>query len=95
LLPPEHLINLFFHLLSAILPFEDQAAADIVRAQVKDSSQKIQTTLQPVCVSQKIERDLKLREAKPQIVNQQCLVYKFQCDLCDAGYVVFTHRHLY
>ena len=56
---------------------------------------KIQTTVQPVFVSQKIERDLKLREAKPPIVNQQCLVYKFQCDLCDAGYVGFTRRHLH
>ena len=42
-------------------------------------------TVQPVFVSQKIGRDLKLREAKPPIVNQQCLVYKFKCDLCDAG----------
>ena len=41
------------------------------------------------------QRDLKLREAKPPIVNQQCLVYKFQCDLCDAGYVGFTRRHLH
>ena len=52
-------------------------------------------TVQPVFVSQKIERDLKLREAKPPIVNQQCLVYKFQCDLCDAGYVGFTRRRLH
>ena len=36
-----------------------------------------------------------MREAKPPIVNQQCLVYKFQCDLCDAGYVGFTRRHLH
>ena len=42
-----------------------------------------------------IERDLKLREAKPPIMKQQCLVYKFQCDLCDAGYVGFTRRHLH
>ena len=62
---------------------------------LKDLSHKIQTTVQPVFVSQKIERDLKLREAKPPIVNQQCLVYKFQCDLCDAGYVGFTLRHLH
>ena len=40
-----------------VLPFKDQASADIVRAQPKDLSQKIQTTLQPVFVSQKIERD--------------------------------------
>ena len=75
-----------------VLPFKNQASADIVRSQLKDLSQKIQTTVQPVFVSQKIGRDLKLREAKPPIVNQQCLVYKFKCDLCDAGYVGFTRR---
>ena len=52
----------------------------------------MQTTVQPVLVSQKIGRDLKL--PKPPIVNQQCLVYKFECDLCDSGYVGFTRRHL-
>ena len=78
-----------------VLPFKDQASADIVRAQLKDLSHKIQTTVQPVFVSQKIERDLKLRQAKPPIVNQQWLVYKSQCDLCDAGYVGFTRRHLH
>ena len=61
----------------------------------KDLSHKIQTTVQPVFVSPKIERHLKLREAKPPIVNQQFLVYKFQCDLCNAGYVGFTRRHLH
>ena len=68
-----------------VLQFKDQASADIVHSQLKDLSQKIQTTGQPVFVRQKIGRDLKLREAKPPIVNQQCLVYKFKCDLCDAG----------
>ena len=50
-----------------VLPFKDQASADIVRSQLKDLSQNIQTTVQPVFVSQKIGRDLKLREAKPPI----------------------------
>ena len=77
-----------------VLPFKDEAS-DIVRTQLKDLSHKVQTTVQPVFVSQKIERDLKSREAKPPIVNQQCLVNKFQCDLCDAGYVCFTRRHIY
>ncbi len=78
-----------------VLPFKDQASADIVCSQLKDLSQKIQTTVQPVFVSQTIGRDLKLREAKPPIVNQQCLVYKFKCDLCDASYVGFTRRHFH
>ena len=32
---------------------------------------------------------------KPPIVNQQCVVYGFQCDLCDAGYVGYTCGHLH
>ena len=40
-------------------------------------------------------QDLKLREVKPPVVNQQCLVYEFKCDLCDIGYVGFTRRHLH
>ena len=38
-----------------------------------------------------------MKKTKPQIIilNQQCVVYSFQCDLCDAGYVGYTRRHLY
>ena len=36
----------------------------------------------------------KIKYCKP-IVNQQCVVYKFQCDLCDASYVGYTLRHLH
>ena len=78
-----------------VLPFKDQASVDIVRTQLNDLSQKIHKTIQPVFVSQKINQHLKLREAKPPLVNQQSLVYQFKCDLCDAGYVGFTRRHLH
>ena len=78
-----------------ILPFKDQSSADIVRRQLQDLSRKIHTTVSPVFVSQKIGRDLKMREAKPPLVNQPCLVYKFECDHCDAGYVGYTSRHLH
>ena len=78
-----------------VLPFKDQASADIVRTQLSDLSQKIHKTIQPVFVSQKINQHLKLREAKPPLVNQQSLVYQFKCDLWDAGYVGFTRRHLH
>ena len=73
-----------------VLPFKDQVSADIVRTQLNELSQKIHKTIQPVFVSQKINQHLKLREAKPPLVNQQSLVYQFKCDLCDAGYVGFT-----
>ena len=64
-----------------ILPFKDRSSADIVRRQPQDLSNKIHTTVSPVFVSQKIERDLKMREAKLPLVNQQRLVYKFESDL--------------
>ena len=68
-----------------ILPFKDQSSADIVRRQLQDLSHKINTTVSPVFVSPKIECDVRMREVKPPLVYQQCLVYKFECDLCDAG----------
>ena len=78
-----------------ILPFKDQTSANAVRRQMRDLSHKIATTLQPVFTSRKLEQDLKPREIKPPIVNQQCVVYSFTCDLCDSDYVGFTARHLH
>ena len=78
-----------------ILPFKDQVAANAVRRQFHDLSNKIRPTLEPVFVSRKLENDLKPREVKPSIVNQQCVVYHFSCDLCDADYVGYTARHLF
>ena len=46
-------------------------------------------------MSKKLEQDLKPKEIKPSIVNRQCVVYKFACDLCDADYVGYTARHLH
>jgi len=37
----------------------------------------------------------KVLEKKPPIVNQQCVVYRFQCNLCDASYIGYTLRHLH
>ena len=78
-----------------LLPVKDQISADIARKQLKDPSLKVQTTIQPMFVSWKIERELNVKETKPPIVNQQCVVYSFQCDLCDAGYVGYTRGHLH
>ena len=81
--------------LFVMLPFRDQISADIVRKQLKDLSLKVHTTIQPVFVSRKIEQELNVKETKPPIVNQQCVIYSFQCDLCDAGYVGFKRGHLH
>ena len=59
------------------LPFENQVSANAVRRQLRDLINKIGPTLQPLFVSKKFEQDLKAKEAKPSIVNQQCVVYHF------------------
>ena len=51
--------------------------------------------LRPVFVSQKLKTSFGIREKKPALLSQQCVVYKFGCDQCGAGYVGFTTRHLY
>ena len=80
-----------------VLPFKDQISADIVKEQLKHLSLKVNTTIQPLFASRKIEQELNVKEAKPPIVNEQCVVYNFQCDLFAAGYVHvrYTHGHLH
>ena len=43
-------------------------------------------------ISYKIQRELKIHGIKPPIVNQRHIIYRFQCDLCDVG---FIPRHLH
>ena len=46
-------------------------------------------------VNKKISEDLRMCEKKAKIVNQKCIVYMFECDQCDAGYVGYTKGHLH
>jgi len=43
----------------------------------------------------KIKNDIREKEDKPPLVSQQCALYSFKCDLCDASYVGYTCRHLH
>ena len=58
-------------------------------------SANIGVQIKPVFQTKKIGQILALKEKKPSIVNNQCVVYKFECDLCDADYVGYTARHLH
>ena len=58
-----------------VLLFKDQISADTVREQLKQLSLKVYTTIQPVFVSRKIEQELNVKESKPLIINQRCVVY--------------------
>ena len=47
-----------------VLPFKDQIASKTVRTQLRDLSNKIAVTLQPIFVSKKLEQDHKPKENK-------------------------------
>ena len=57
-----------------VLSFKDQKSAGAIKRQLSDLSNEINHTLQPVFKSRKICEDLKMREPKPPIINQQCVV---------------------
>ena len=63
--------------------------------QLKDLSVKLQTIIQLVFTSRKIAQKFPTSKPKPQLIDQQCVVYNFKCDQCDAGYVGNTCGHLF
>ena len=77
------------------LPFKDQQSANSIKKQMQNLSANIGVQIKPVFQSKKIGQILALKEKKPPIVNNQRVVYKFECDLCDADYVGYTTRHLH
>ena len=76
------------------LPFKDQQSTNSVKRQMQNLGANIGVQIKPVLQSKKTGQILALKEKKPPIVNNQCVVYKFECDLCDADYVGYTTRHL-
>jgi len=57
------------------IPFKDQVSVNTVKKQKRDLSSKIGIDVQPIYTSKKLEQDLKLKEIKPHIVNQRCLLF--------------------
>ena len=78
-----------------VLPFKDQRSADRVRRDIYSLGAKIDVNVKPVFTSKKLSQTLSAKENKPPIINTQCVVYLFQCDLCDANHVGYTTRHLH
>ena len=77
-------------------PFKDKRLADDTKKkQLMSLGNKNGVRLQPVFTSRKIGDVLKSRELKPRIINQQCVVYRFKCGLCDMDYVGYTNWHLH
>ena len=46
----------------------------VVKQQLGKLNLKVGTAIQPVFVSRKLNEDLKVQEAKPSIINQQCVL---------------------
>ena len=77
-----------------VIPFKDQQdSVNIVKTQLKGLSVKLQT-VQPVFTSCKIAQEFPTSEPKPQLIDQQCAVYTFKCNKCDAGYLGYTRGSL-
>jgi len=66
-----------------------------VKKQVSDLSNKTKVSIQPVFVSKNIGVSPRQKELNPPLINNQRVVYQFECDLCDASYVGYTKRHLH
>ena len=83
------------NVIRVVLPFKDQKSSEIVRRQLADLGSIIGKALKPMFKSRKIKEEMKTTKMKPPIVNQQRVVYRYECDLCDADYVGYTSRHLH
>ena len=67
-----------------------------MRRQLGDLGKKIDRVLQLVFTGRKIAKGLKVTETKkPSLLNQQCVVYEFEGNSCDADYIGYTNRHLH
>ena len=77
------------------LPFKDQKSANSVRKQLNNLGNKTDCVIQPLFTSKKISEDLKVTETEPSLVNQQWIVYEFQCNSCDSNYMGYTSCHLH
>ena len=80
-----------------VLPFKDQASADIVRTQLKDLSQKVNKTIQPVFTSHKINQHLKFREAKPPLALANTQLFTLSNVTCAMQVMLVIHvgTHIY
>ena len=54
-----------------MLPFKDQKSANAVRKQLGDLSRKVNVDNSPVYATRKSKDEIKVREDKPLMVNQQ------------------------
>ena len=62
--------------------------------EMQNLSAKIGVQIKPVFQSKKISQVRSPKEKKPPIVNNQCVVYKFQCDLYTNALAIINSLQL-
>ena len=62
-----------------VLPFKDQRSANSARRQLGELGRKIGIDIHAVYTSRKIGHQIKPKEKKPPIINQQRVVYHYKC----------------
>ena len=82
-------------IVSFSVPFKDQNSCDDIKKHLNQLNKKIDSRIEPVSISRKLATQFGAKEKKHTIVSRQNVVYSFKCDLCKAGYVGYTCRHLY
>ena len=75
-----------------LLGSSEQESANIVKKQLKDLRVKLQTIVQRVFTSREIAQEFPTSESKPQLIDQQCVVYNFVTSAMLVGY---TRGHLF
>ena len=83
------------NVIRVVLPFKDEKSSEIVRRQLAGLGSIIGKALKLVFKSRKIKEEIKTTEMKPPTENQQRIVCRYECYLCDADYVGYTSRHLH
>ena len=78
-----------------VLLFKDQPQLIFFARNWKTIARKLTPPSDPFSSATKLSQTWNYVKSSRWVVNQQCLVYHFKCDLCDAGYVGFTRRHLH
>ena len=77
------------------MPFISEKASKTLKDKINELNKEIKNDIEAILKSKKIKDSIKTIEKKPKIINEQCVVYKFKCYLCDASYVGYTCRHLH
>ena len=63
-----------------VMPFKHQKSATVVRRRLADlKKNKCGQGVRPVFTSRTLEDESRIQDTRQKLLNQQCVVYKFEC----------------